>query len=725
MGAFAAVWFIFAVPPTPFDALDFRSILLPYLVYARESFRALEFPFWNPYSSLGRPFAADPQAIVCWPLGIAYILAGPFWGVLLLAWSHTMLAAWGSARLCLKLGAARAPALCSGFIFVLSGKLTGHYQAGHVQFVFSYLCLPALLFCAVRAQEAVEARRSVAWLGVLSGLQLLVGAPQVYWNCALAVGLFVLGRRLLGSPERSVRGLARDTGRIAVGYALGVALAAVLLIPLAELVQESNRVGIRPEFTAAGSMGWPQWLTALSPLTQPPVIVDWEMLLYPGVLVTLLGLAGLLRGRDRNVRALILLLGATGVIAAGSNTPLYAALLHGLPGFGAFRVHARMGAVLVYTAIISAALLVSDPDRRHRAWQVLAVGAGCLIVIALVPHSLLRSAWPDSSWAVGPCLLVVAGTLVTFAWLKAPEGRGSRALGALAALMLAADLISTDLWLKRTYITARDYSAESDLVVALRETGQLRAGAPPPRVFAPPDLVRANGGMLHGFATFAGSEALALQRVWNYVHWAVGREPPTYSDIYQFSSFAEHGRFPVPWVAQVAAINFSTRQIEVRSQPSPRLWLNGKVRVVSDWREAAGRLAAGHDARAAALLESPLAAAAEPEATGGEGTARITTFTRNTVVVEVDAPAKALLVLAEAWYPGWRARIDGHEQTVMPANGWMRAVSVPAGKTRVEFFYRPTRFFIGLICSCSTALLLAWMLRPVRIPLEPVMHFGV
>ena len=36
-------------------------------------------------------------------------------------------------------------------------------------------------------------------------------------------------------------------------------------------------------------------------------------------------------------------------------------------------------------------------------------------------------------------------------------------------------------------------------------------------------------------------------------------------------------------------------------------------------------------------------------------------------------------MLAEPWYPGWTAEVNGHTAAVIPANGWMRAVPVPAG----------------------------------------------
>jgi len=60
-------------------------------------------------------------------------------------------------------------------------------------------------------------------------------------------------------------------------------------------------------------------------------------------------------------------------------------------------------------------------------------------------------------------------------------------------------------------------------------------------------------------------------------------------------------------------------------------------------------------------------------------TATITHFTLNSLEVAVDSPGAALLVVAEAWYPGWHATIAGRDVACLPVNGWMRGVPVPAG----------------------------------------------
>jgi hypothetical protein len=61
----------------------------------------------------------------------------------------------------------------------------------------------------------------------------------------------------------------------------------------------------------------------------------------------------------------------------------------------------------------------------------------------------------------------------------------------------------------------------------------------------------------------------------------------------------------------------------------------------------------------------------------------------NDIELAVDAPAPRYLVLADTYYPGWRATIDGQKTPIYPADVAFRAVQVPAGQHTVKFAYRP------------------------------------
>ena len=64
--------------------------------------------------------------------------------------------------------------------------------------------------------------------------------------------------------------------------------------------------------------------------------------------------------------------------------------------------------------------------------------------------------------------------------------------------------------------------------------------------------------------------------------------------------------------------------------------------------------------------------------------------TPNRVAFEVETSAPGYLVLADTWYPGWSATVDGRTVPVLRANIAFRAVALPEpGKHRVVFSYYP------------------------------------
>jgi hypothetical protein len=148
----------------------------------------------------------------------------------------------------------------------------------------------------------------------------------------------------------------------------------------------------------------------------------------------------------------------------------------------------------------------------------------------------------------------------------------------------------------------------------------------------------------------------------------------------------------------------------------PRAWVTGKWETLPADGDCKARLLADDfDRRSVALLETAPAPRPDPDAAG---TARVAAFTANRVALDVTASAPALVVLAEAWHPGWRARVNGAEAPVLPADCVLRAVPVPAGASRLELqFVDPalrtgrTVTFVALVGVVGLA---AFGLRPGR-----------
>jgi len=76
------------------------------------------------------------------------------------------------------------------------------------------------------------------------------------------------------------------------------------------------------------------------------------------------------------------------------------------------------------------------------------------------------------------------------------------------------------------------------------------------------------------------------------------------------------------------------------------------------------------------------------------------------VVLQGEIPRDGYVVLADSYYPGWRAELDSNPVPVLRAQHALRAVAVPAGRHTIRFFYRPRSFTIGLTASLLTILAL-------------------
>ena len=74
------------------------------------------------------------------------------------------------------------------------------------------------------------------------------------------------------------------------------------------------------------------------------------------------------------------------------------------------------------------------------------------------------------------------------------------------------------------------------------------------------------------------------------------------------------------------------------------------------------------------------------------------------VMIRADSNKGGLLFLADAYYPGWKAYVDGKEERILRADEFFRAVPVPPGEHTVRFVYDPLSFKLGTLIS-SLALL--------------------
>ncbi|MCZ6602728.1 MAG: YfhO family protein [Planctomycetota bacterium] len=85
----------------------------------------------------------------------------------------------------------------------------------------------------------------------------------------------------------------------------------------------------------------------------------------------------------------------------------------------------------------------------------------------------------------------------------------------------------------------------------------------------------------------------------------------------------------------------------------------------------------------------------------------IVAYEANRVRIAVTMDAPGYLVLLDAYFPGWRAIVDGKPRKIFPANGLFRAVLLEAGVHEIEFRYLPSSLLLGLALAVLSGLIVA------------------
>jgi len=727
---------------------------VPWLRLAASMWRMGHMPLWNPLVGCGAPLAANYQTGAFYPPNLLYLLLPVEVAIVWLTAFHLLLAGWGMYRWGRAAGLSPFSSSIGGLAISGSGFLVA--RAGlFPSIVFTFPWLPVWLWCAEELVQRGDGR-AVSRMGFALGLGLLAGHAQTAFYGGILLSAYLIFRiarmRASALPWKAI------TMKCAIAMALGVGLAAIQLLPTAGLMLLSQRSGgVRYDLAMTYSF-WP-WriLTLFAPdLFGNPGRGDywgyasyWEDAGYIGLLPLLLALWAVLGRRTRREVstfwagvALVAL-----AFALGRNTPLFPLLFRYLPTFNWFQAPARWLAVVTVALAILGALGAEQwpggiPGRRYGAWGIV---AGLAMILGGVAARQVVSGIPAT---FGPAVIRLGATLVVAGVLALAKcdrlwWKGT-VLGfiALDLLLACRPLIPT---LERSL-----YHTPSGMAAALsREPG-------PVRIYWPADLrnpgsdhdaeyrvrfaylafndfgprnvawweqmheiLLPNTAMLDGLASANNFDSLLPAWYWDIAARVVAH--PSLLRVMGVTHVISDR--PWPGGEEVAAQQTALSQVVAFRLPDSlgRAWVVPKARHAAREEMLELLTAPDFDPATEVLLEQQEEAfQATPPASGMRYALLSLQDTPNCVTIRLTLDTPGYLVLADTWYPGWKATVDGRPARLMRANYAFRAVWLERGEHTVKMVYRPRSVVAGGIISMMALLALSWQgLAPVRTTKTP------
>jgi hypothetical protein len=215
--------------------------------------------------------------------------------------------------------------------------------------------------------------------------------------------------------------------------------------------------------------------------------------------------------------------------------------------------------------------------------------------------------------------------------------------------------------------------------------------------------------MVGPIAVRLGDRAVPIRREWITLESARLGNVPAVSDagprwtrvavVRSIAVFENNRALPRTWLASGEHVATGPQQLEIIR--------TGKISGDTKW-----------DPFSEVLVEKPTGVAFATEKPP-PGRTEVTRLEPNRVTVTTDASAPSLLILADNYYPGWRAELDGRRTRIVRVNYNQRGVAVGAGKHVVNFNYQPDSLLAGLFLSGVSLLVLLWWMNSQRREPQP------
>lgn len=433
------------------------------------------------------------------------------------------------------------------------------------------------------------------------------------------------------------------------------------------------------------------------------------------------------------------------VLAMGKNLPIYPLVFRYVPGFGFFQAPARF----LYLTTIALATLAAIGADHLQQWKgrgkvcrlLIVVGLGLLLAglaaqlfLATVKATFGPALMRAAIFLIASCLAIVLSDVSPRR--GDPPGRAHGQ--GLLVLVLLADLLAFGMGFTPTTEPAA-YHLPNRTASFLRSLS-----SEPFRIYtfdaADYEIKYKRHLSFQSFGAGTTAELMALREtlvpntnVPDGVESAGNFDPLLYgryqrlvqtvNEVDSQTALRLLGMMNVAYILQPGSfpglepIDDGSLPVRIYRNPFalPRAWIVPAARCVASGEEALQAMRElSFDPRQVVVLEGCPDESASPAVTltpapsseKNSPAAIILHYRPNGVTIQINAPSAGYLVLADTFYPGWAASVDGKPAPIWPANYAFRAVEIEAGQHVVDFRYAPASVAWGAGVSGASLILL-------------------
>jgi 2-polyprenyl-3-methyl-5-hydroxy-6-metoxy-1,4-benzoquinol methylase len=710
---------------------DIYSAILPWRQAVRYAWSHGEWPLWNPFILCGDPLSGSAQPAPYYPINALSLLL-PFALAFTFGATAQILASALAAFLYLRDLECREVAAFLG----AAGWAFSSFLAAWLEWPLgAAVSLTPLVVLGARRVVRQPGWPSALLLAFGLTLTIFAGHPESVIHVVAIGALFGIAEAV--SVRR--QDLPRIVGWTAAAGALALALSAIYLLPLVEVLQQTLQWLLRKGSTTISAAlpaaeAWRRLAAVLLPsmvydpqpgLSGPsgstPYLISPLFSAYAGSVLWGPALYGLIRGHWRG-RYLLAALGLVGMLA-GAKMPWVYPFLGRLPLFS-MAINERLVFVGAFATATLAALGMeawlrsAEKGERPRASRGLAVACAAaavgyaVVLVPLFPHSA-EAGYPELAmdrwlvWSLVPLLVValMAG-LTLIPRLSGRAGVLAAALVAVLAVQRAGEMGSF-----YPTVPARAFYPRVAPLDALPTDSEV-----PWRFVGQDFQMIPNQGTHYGIEDVRGYQAILHHRfaelvpLWAHPipswYLAVRKMNQSFLSLMNVRYAMTAGPRKVPGWKPVA----SGRSSKLWENPAvlPRAFVPRRVRLGVPSHQEVEEMRGVQDFRGLAWIVPPEGYEGPfREARNGPGWVDIR---RRGLGFEMTAQMRrraGWVVVTETAWKGWRARIDGREVPVGIGDHAFLAISVPKGQHKVELFYRPRSFEVGLGVSAASLILIA------------------